>query len=75
MSATLSTAGVQQASAQRPAAAPCTFTSESVAEGHPDKVFDFRPRAIIERLDLLRLIHRQTTNYGHSGKPGLPWEA
>jgi S-adenosylmethionine synthetase len=36
--------------------------------------FDFRPAAIIERLDLLRPIYRQTTNYGHFGKPGLPWE-
>ena len=36
--------------------------------------FDFRPRAIIERLDLLRPIYRQTTNYGHFGRPGLPWE-
>ena len=36
--------------------------------------YDFRPRAIIERLDLLRPIYRQTTNYGHFGKPGLPWE-
>jgi S-adenosylmethionine synthetase len=38
------------------------------------KSFDFRPRAIIERLDLLRPIYRQTTNYGHFGRPGLPWE-
>jgi S-adenosylmethionine synthetase len=37
--------------------------------------FDFRPAAIIEQLDLLRPIYRQTTNYGHFGKPGLPWEA
>ena len=36
--------------------------------------FDFRPRAMIERLDLLRPIYRQTTNYGHFGKAGLPWE-
>jgi S-adenosylmethionine synthetase len=36
--------------------------------------FDFRPRAIIEKLDLLRPIYRQTTNYGHFGRPGLPWE-
>lgn len=36
--------------------------------------FDFRPSAIIERLDLLRPIYRATTNYGHFGKPGLPWE-
>jgi S-adenosylmethionine synthetase len=35
---------------------------------------DFRPAAIIERLDLLRPIYRSTTNYGHFGKPGLPWE-
>jgi S-adenosylmethionine synthetase len=38
------------------------------------KKFDFRPRAIIDRLRLLRPIYRQTTNYGHFGKPGLPWE-
>lgn len=37
--------------------------------------FDFRPRAIIERLDLLRPIYRSTTNYGHFGRPELPWEA
>ena len=36
--------------------------------------FDFRPRAIIERLDLLRPIYRGTTNYGHFGRTGLPWE-
>ncbi|MBI4540813.1 MAG: methionine adenosyltransferase [Gemmatimonadetes bacterium] len=36
--------------------------------------FDFRPGAIIERLDLLRPIYRRTTNYGHFGRPGLPWE-
>jgi len=39
------------------------------------RTFDFRPAAIIEQLDLLRPIYRQTTNYGHFGKPGLPWEA
>jgi S-adenosylmethionine synthetase len=37
--------------------------------------FDFRPGAIIERLDLLRPLYHRTTNYGHFGKPGLPWEA
>ena len=36
--------------------------------------FDFRPAAMIERLDLLRPIYRTTTNYGHFGKQGLPWE-
>ncbi len=36
--------------------------------------FDYRPAAIIERLDLLRPIYRSTTNYGHFGKPHLTWE-
>jgi len=36
--------------------------------------FDFRPRAIIDKLNLLRPIYRQTTNYGHFGRTGLPWE-
>jgi S-adenosylmethionine synthetase len=38
------------------------------------KTFDFRPAAIIERFNMLRPIYCQTTNYGHFGKPGLPWE-
>jgi S-adenosylmethionine synthetase len=38
------------------------------------KRFDFRPAAVIERLELLRPIYRSTTNYGHFGRPGLPWE-
>jgi S-adenosylmethionine synthetase len=37
--------------------------------------FDFRPAAIIEQLELLRPIYRSTTNYGHFGKPHLPWES
>ncbi|MBE3111992.1 MAG: methionine adenosyltransferase, partial [Acidobacteria bacterium] len=38
------------------------------------RTFDFRPAAIIERLSLLQPFYRQTTNYGHFGKPALPWE-
>ena len=38
------------------------------------RTFDFCPVAMIERLNLLRPIYRKTTNYGHFGKPGLPWE-
>jgi S-adenosylmethionine synthetase len=38
------------------------------------KVFGFKPADIIKQLDLLRPIYRQTTNYGHFGKAGLPWE-
>ncbi len=37
--------------------------------------FDFRPKAIIQQLNLRRPIYRQTASYGHFGKPGLPWEA
>ncbi len=36
--------------------------------------FDFRPAAIIKKLDLLNPIYRATTNYGHFGKPALKWE-
>ena len=36
--------------------------------------FDLTPRGIINYLDLQRPIYRQTTNYGHFGKEGLPWE-
>ncbi len=38
------------------------------------ELFDFRPGAIIESLGLRRPIYRLTTNYGHFGKKGLPWE-
>ena len=48
---------------------------EAAAEKFVMDTFDFRPRMIIERFDLLRPIYRSTTNYGHFGRPGLPWEA
>ena len=48
---------------------------EAAAAEFVRRGFDFRPAAIIERLDLLRPIYRQTTNYGHFGKPQLPWES
>ena len=40
------------------------------------KVFDFRPAAIIRRLNLRRPIYRQTAAYGHFGRTDidLPWE-
>jgi S-adenosylmethionine synthetase len=38
------------------------------------KNFDFRPLAIIERLDLQRPIYRKTATYGHFGNPEFPWE-
>jgi S-adenosylmethionine synthetase len=39
------------------------------------RTLDFRPAAIIERLDLRRPIYASTTNYGHFGREGLPWES
>ena len=40
------------------------------------EVFDLRPAAIIEYLDLLNPIYRQTSAYGHFGRnePGFTWE-
>jgi S-adenosylmethionine synthetase len=38
------------------------------------EVFSFKPANIVKQLDLLRPIYRSTTNYGHFGKPDLPWE-
>jgi S-adenosylmethionine synthetase len=38
------------------------------------KNFDFRPRAIIERLGLTRPIFQETAAYGHFGVAGRPWE-
>jgi S-adenosylmethionine synthetase len=36
--------------------------------------FDFRPRALIEELDLLRPIYRPTAAYGHFGRAEFSWE-
>ena len=40
------------------------------------EVFSFKPRRIIEQLDLLRPIYSKTTNYGHFGKDDadITWE-
>jgi len=50
--------------------------SEEVIEKAVKKHFDLRPRAIIERLDLLRPIYRKTAAYGHFGRndPDFTWE-
>jgi S-adenosylmethionine synthetase len=39
-------------------------------------VFDLRPAAIIEQLDLLRPIYSKTSTYGHFGRelPDFTWE-
>ena len=57
-----------------------TFGTETVpVEKIQEKIleiFDFRPSAIIEHLDLRRPIYRQTAAYGHFGRADidLPWE-
>ncbi len=42
------------------------------------EIFNFKPAAIIEQLELLRPIYRKTTNYGHFGREddldALRWE-
>jgi S-adenosylmethionine synthetase len=39
------------------------------------KVFDLRPKGIIQTLDLLRPIYRPTAAYGHFGRDEFTWEA
>ena len=57
-----------------------TFGTGKVDEGKLTaavrKVFDLRPKGIIEMLDLLRPIYKQTAAYGHFGRIDLdvPWE-
>ena len=48
---------------------PDTVIAEAVQQ-----VFSFKPADIVKQLNLLRPIYRETTNYGHFGKAGLPWE-
>ena len=49
---------------------------DSEIERAVKRVFDFRPAAIIETLQLRRSIYRQTAAYGHFGRHDLdlPWE-
>ncbi|WP_446010836.1 methionine adenosyltransferase [Candidatus Electrothrix sp.] len=41
-----------------------------------DEVFDLRPKAIVQQLDLLRPIYKKTAAYGHFGRelPEFTWE-
>jgi S-adenosylmethionine synthetase len=36
--------------------------------------FDFRPKALIEELELLRPLYKATAAYGHFGRKEFPWE-
>lgn len=57
-----------------------TFQTEKTALENIYKAiedhFDLRPKAIIESLDLLKPIYKQTAAYGHFGRTdiSLPWE-
>ena len=55
-----------------------TFGTSEVSEeqiaNYVKKAFDFRPKALIEELDLLHPIYRQTAAYGHFGRPEFSWE-
>lgn len=48
-------------------------SDEKITEA-AQKVFDARPRAIIENLNLERPIYTPTSAYGHFGREGFPWE-
>lgn len=39
-----------------------------------EKVFDFRPSAIIRQLDLRKPVYAKTASYGHFGNPDFAWE-
>ncbi len=57
-----------------------TFGTETLELGRiqnaVNKVFDLRPAAIIEQLELLRPVYAATSAYGHFGRelPGFTWE-
>jgi S-adenosylmethionine synthetase len=57
-----------------------TFGTENVDTAKIEKamreIFDLRPRAIVESLDLLRPIYSKTAAYGHFGRelPEFSWE-
>ena len=57
-----------------------TFNTSKVPENTiikaVEKIFDFRPRAIIEHLQLKQPIFQKTASYGHFGRkdPGFTWE-
>ena len=52
------------------------IADDAAIERAVERVFDFRPAAIIESLGLKRPIYRQTAAYGHFGRSDLdlPWE-
>lgn len=55
-----------------------TFGTNTIPEDEIEEIikrnFDLTPKGIIEYLRLREPIFTKTTNYGHFGKPELPWE-
>lgn len=55
-----------------------TFGTNIVPEEEIENIikekFDLTPNGIINYLELKKPIYTKTTNYGHFGKPDLPWE-
>ena len=55
-----------------------TFGTNTISEDRIleiiNKNFDLTPNGIIKYLQLREPIFTKTTNYGHFGKPELPWE-
>ena len=49
-------------------------TGDDAAAARFVEQFDFRPGSISQQLQLRQPIYRNTTAYGHFGRPGLPWE-
>jgi S-adenosylmethionine synthetase len=47
---------------------------EEILSGAIQEVFDLRPKAIIEALDLLKPIYRHTAYHGHFGRNEFTWE-
>ncbi len=48
---------------------------DEVLEKYVAANFDMRPKPLIDELDLLRPIYRQTAAYGHFGRKEFPWES
>jgi S-adenosylmethionine synthetase len=57
-----------------------TFGTGAIADARiaqlVQSLFDLRPKGIVQMLDLLRPVYRQTAAYGHFGRtePGFTWE-
>ena len=60
---------------------PLSINIDAFGTGDDDKilaavkeVFSFKPADIVKVLGLLKPIYSASTNYGHFGRPELPWE-